>query len=69
MYRVFREIHTVARSSCARMGMVRHGSLHIQGAQRNTFCDETFVRSSLPIQDEQRNTFCCETFVRWDGDG
>ena len=63
-----REIHSVARRSCAGMGMVRHGSLHIQGAQRNTFCDETFVSSSLPIRNDQRNTFCCEAFVRSDGD-
>jgi len=45
IYRVFREIHTVARRSCARMGMVRHGSLPIRSVQRNTFCCETFVRS------------------------
>jgi len=64
------KIHFVARRSCARMGMVRHGILHIQDVQRNTFVARRscarmgMVRhSSLNIQDVQRNTFCCETFV------
>ena len=68
------KIHFVARRSCARVGMVRHGSIHIQNVQRNTFLCETFVRSdgmvrhgSIHIQNVQRNTFLCETFVRSDG--
>jgi hypothetical protein len=39
------KIHFVARRSCARRGMVRHGSLPIQGVQKNKVCCETFVRS------------------------
>jgi hypothetical protein len=63
------KIHFVARRSCARMGMVRHGNLHIQSVQINIFCCETFMSSSLPIQDVQRNTFCCKMFMRSHGDG
>jgi len=45
IYRVFSEIHYVARRSCGKMGMVGHSSLHIQDIPRNTFCCETFVRA------------------------